>query len=251
MSQRYFIHYSYKGTRYHGSQSQPKVATVQDVLEDCLTKFCREPLKITAAGRTDAGVHAKAMWAHVDFKNFRPDANAVYRLNRFLPIDIALHSITKVRPEAHARFDAKSRSYTYKIVQEKAVFHYDFAHLEREPLDVELMNQACELLFEYHDFECFSKVHTDVNTFNCKIMKAIWVQNEDHLLFTIQADRFLRNMVRAIVGTLIRVGKHQTNLKQFRQIIESKNRSLAGESVPAKALILTKVEYPKDLFIND
>jgi len=247
--QRYFIKFSYKGTAYHGSQIQPNAISIQEVLEDRLSRMTRQEVKIVAAGRTDAGVHASEMYAHIDFKNFEPDEKFRFRLNGFLPKDIAVQSFNKVKADAHARFDAVARSYEYHITQEKNVFGEHTKHYIKQTLDVDAMNEASKVLFEYNDFEAFSKLHSDVYTFNCTITHAEWEVVGESLVFKISADRFLRNMVRAIVGTLLKVGKGQLDPQGLRDVIESKSRGNAGESVPAKGLFLTEVSYPDTVFI--
>lgn len=246
--QRYFIKFSYKGTGYHGSQIQPNAISIQEVLEDKLSRMLREQVKIVAAGRTDAGVHASEMYAHIDLNSFEPDEKFLFRLNGFLPKDIAVQQFLKVKEDTHARFAATARSYEYHITQCKNVFGYETQHYIKQSLDVDAMNRACEILFEYTDFEAFSKLHSDVFTFNCDIKEAIWERTSYGLVFKISADRFLRNMVRAIVGTMLQVGKGQLDIQGLRDVIESKNRGNAGESVPAKGLFLTKVSYPDTIF---
>lgn len=247
--QRYFIKFSYKGTAYHGSQIQPNAISIQEVLEDKLSRMTRSEVKLVAAGRTDAGVHAKEMYAHIDFESFEPDQKFIFRLNGFLPKDIAVQKFLKVESEAHARFDAISRSYEYHITQSKNVFAEDTQYYIKQNLDINAMNTACKVFFEYTDFEAFSKLHSDVYTFNCTIKEAFWEKTGDSLIFKISADRFLRNMVRAIVGTLLKVGKGQLDIQGLRDVIESKSRGKAGESVPAKGLFLTEVSYPDTIFI--
>jgi len=241
---RYFIKLAYKGTNYFGWQYQPDAISVQETLNKALSTLLRINIDILGAGRTDSGVHAKEMFAHFDYETEIDTEKLVYKLNSFLPKDIAVFEIIKVHDEAHARFDATKRTYEYHIHTKKNAFECDDSWYYSLPLDVEKMNEACKILFEYIDFECFSKTHTDVNTFNCKIFEANWEQNEDKLVFTISADRFLRNMVRAIVGTMINIGSGKVSLNDFRKIIESKNRGKAGFSVPAHGLYLTKIEYP-------
>lgn len=241
---RYFIKLAYKGTNYFGWQYQPDAISVQETLNKALSTLLRINIDILGAGRTDSGVHAKEMFAHFDYETEIDTGKLVYKLNSFLPKDIAVFEIVKVHDEAHARFDATKRTYEYHIHTKKNAFECDDSWYYSLPLDVEKMNEACKILFEYIDFECFSKTHTDVNTFNCKIFEANWKQNEEKLVFTISADRFLRNMVRAIVGTMINIGSGKVSLNDFRKIIESKNRSKAGFSVPAHGLYLTKIEYP-------
>ncbi len=240
---RYFIKFCYNGTNYHGWQSQPNAVTVQETLTNALATILNSPIELMGAGRTDTGVHAKTMFAHFDFENeFQPE-NIIHKLNSFLPKDIAVADIIPVHDTAHARFDATQRTYEYHMHTFKDVFGTDQSWYYQHRLDLEAMNKAAQLLLTHTDFECFSKVHTDVNTFICKINKAQWQQNENSLIFTIAADRFLRNMVRAIVGTLINVGLHKITLADFNQIIESKDRSEAGFSVPAHGLYLTEITY--------
>ncbi|MCZ8331468.1 MAG: tRNA pseudouridine(38-40) synthase TruA [Flavobacterium sp.] len=241
---RYFIKLAYKGTNYFGWQYQPDAISVQETLNKALSTLLKTNIDILGAGRTDSGVHAKEMFAHFDYETEIDIEKLVYKLNSFLPKDIAVFKIIKVHDEAHARFDATKRTYEYHIHTKKNAFKSDDSWYYSLPLDVAKMNEACKILFEYIDFECFSKTNTDVNTFNCKIFEANWQQNEDKLVFIIAADRFLRNMVRAIVGTMINIGSGKVSLNDFRQIIESKNRSKAGFSVPAHGLYLTKIEYP-------
>lgn len=241
---RYFIKLAYKGTNYFGWQYQPDAISVQETLNKALSTLLKTNIDILGAGRTDSGVHAKEMFAHFDYETEIDTQKIVYKLNSFLPKDIAIFDLIKVHDDAHARFDATKRTYEYHIHTKKNAFESDDSWYYSLPLDVEKMNEACKILFEYTDFECFSKTHTDVNTFNCKIFEANWKQNEDKLVFTITADRFLRNMVRAIVGTMINIGSGKVSLNDFRKIIESKNRSKAGFSVPAHGLYLTKIEYP-------
>lgn len=244
---RFFIQFSYQGTHYHGSQIQPNAISIQEVLEDRLSKMTRTQIRIVAAGRTDAGVHAKEMFAHFEMDHFEFDQKFLFRLNGFLPKDIAVQFIFEVAKDAHARFDATARSYEYHIARKKDVFGEFTTYFVKQDLNVELMNKACEILFQYTDFEAFSKLHSDVFTFNCDIKKAFWEVKENTLVFHITANRFLRNMVRAIVGTLLRIGKEQLTLEEFKAVIESKNRGNAGESVPAKGLFLTHVEYPESI----
>ncbi|MBM6499377.1 tRNA pseudouridine(38-40) synthase TruA [Flavobacterium macrobrachii] len=241
---RYFIKLAYKGTNYFGWQYQPDAISVQETLNKALSTLLKTNIDILGAGRTDSGVHAKEMFAHFDYETEIDIEKLVYKLNSFLPKDIAIFDLIKVHDEAHARFDATKRTYEYHIHTKKNAFKSDDSWYYSLPLDVAKMNEACKILFEYIDFECFSKTNTDVNTFNCKIFEANWQQNEDKLVFIIAADRFLRNMVRAIVGTMINIGSGKVSLNDFRQIIESKNRSKAGFSVPAHGLYLTKIEYP-------
>lgn len=240
---RYFIELAYKGKNYHGWQIQPDANSVQEELNKALSTVLREEINIVGAGRTDAGVHASQMFAHFDVSKSLED-NYLYKLNSILPDDIVINNLFLVDDEAHARFDAVSRSYEYKIWLGRNPFLLDSCwQIHSQELNVEAMNNAAKLLLNYTDFECFSKVKTDVFTFNCNITNAVWKQNGNELVFYISANRFLRNMVRAIVGTLIEVGLGKITEEDFRAIIESKNRSNAGMSAPAKGLFLTKVEY--------
>ncbi len=242
---RYFIVFSYFGKSYHGWQNQPNAITVQEVLEEAMSKLLREKIALVGAGRTDAGVHAKQMYAHFDFDGEVDSDVLVYRLNAFLPEDIAVSKLFPVEKNAHARFDAIERTYEYWIVQQKDPFHMHSAHYVKHPLDVDAMNQAAKLLLDHDDFECFSKSNTDVHTYLCDVKKAEWAVESDKLVFTITADRFLRNMVRAVVGTLLDVGIGKTGLGHVNEVLKGKDRSKAGASVPAKGLYLTKIIYPE------
>ncbi len=250
--QRYFIKLAYNGTRYHGWQIQPNARSVQEDLEKALTTVCRENIAITGAGRTDTGVHARMMIAHFDSTSETlDDPDFAYKLNSFLGRDIVIFDIRKVHAEAHARFDALSRTYHYCITRRKDPFAQETAWHFKYPLDVVKMNEACRVLFDYIDFTSFSKLHTDVKTNNCRIMQAEWQERGDELIFIVKADRFLRNMVRAIVGTLIEVGRDKISIEEFRQIIERKNRSEAGISVPAHGLFLVDIEYPESVSLAE
>lgn len=244
---RYFIQLSYNGKDYHGWQNQPNDISVQEVIEKALTTILKEDISIVGAGRTDTGVHALEMYAHFDTELLFNEEDLVFKLNSFLPKDIAVHDIFKVKPESHARFDAISRTYRYRIALTKNAFNFENTYFFTKPLDVDKMNEAANILFQYKDFQCFSKTNTDVKTYNCKIMKAEWYIEDDELSFVIQADRFLRNMVRAIVGTMINIGIGKMKVSDLHNIIRSKNRSEAGYSVPAHALYLINVEYLKDI----
>ncbi len=248
MKQRYFIEISYNGKNYHGWQVQPNVITVQEVLNDCLTKLLREQIHVVGCGRTDTGVHAKQMFAHFDFpKKLNNVSHVLSRLNSFLPNDIVAISLLEVEMDSHARFDASARTYEYFVAQHKNPFQEDLVYLVHNPINLEAMNQAAKHLFDFNDFTSFSKSDTQTKTNNCKIMQAYWEEREGLLVFTIQADRFLRNMVRAIVGTLLKVGLGKMSEEEFVRVVESKDRSEAGASVPAHALFLIEVIYPKDI----
>ncbi len=239
---RYFLELSYNGKNYYGWQVQPDVITVQEKLTKALSTILRETITIVGAGRTDTGVHASQMYAHFDTDKDLDD-NFTYKLNAILPNDIAIYKTIRVANDAHARFDATNRSYEYKIWLGRNPFLLDTSWQINYNIDVALMNEAARILFLYEDFECFSKVKTDVHTFNCTISRAEWKLEEKELTFYISANRFLRNMVRAIVGTLLDVGLGKISIADFKTIIESKNRSKAGMSVPAKGLFLTEVAY--------
>jgi len=247
---RYFIELSYKGTFFHGWQYQPNAISVQEKFEDALSKLLKTPHKITAAGRTDTGVHAKTMIAHFDTAvSFEPE-KLTYRLNAFLSENISVQKIYEVHPEAHARFDAISRSYEYYIHTRKDPFLDSGSYLVKEKLDVSAMNVAAKLLLEYTNFKCFSRSKTQVHTYNCTITHAEWKQHKHQLIFYITANRFLRNMVRAIVGTLLEIGKGKKSIEDLKNIIASQNRSEAGASLPAKGLYLTDVVYPKSTYLS-
>ena len=241
---RYFIKLAYKGTNYFGWQYQPDAISVQETLNKALSTLLKTNIDILGAGRTDSGVHAKEMFAHFDFEEAIDSDYWIPKLNSYLPKDIVIYSIFEVDAEAHARFDAIERTYEYHIHSTKDAFINDLSWYHFYPLNLEKMNQAAKILLEYTDFECFSKVNTDVFTFNCKIKNAFWQQKDNQLVFTITADRFLRNMVRAIVGTMINVGQGKIEPEHLRTIIESKNRSQAGFSAPAHGLYLTQILYP-------
>lgn len=238
----------YFGQAYHGWQRQPNALTVQQVVEEKLSTLFQKNIAVIGAGRTDAGVHARQLFLHFDIEH---DLNHefVFRFNSILPQDIASKGIFKVLPEAHARFDAISRSYEYYVVEEKNVFELNTAHFVHRSLKVYKMNEAAKILLEYENFKCFSKSRTDVFTYNCKISKAEWRREGNRLVFFITADRFLRNMVRAIVGTLLQIGLGKITVQEMHKIIKSEDRRNAGVSVPAHALYLTNIEYPKSLFI--
>lgn len=242
---RYFLHLAYNGAPFHGWQSQPNAVSVQETIEKAMTTILRSEIKITGAGRTDTGVNARSMFAHFDVDNKIADTRRfIMALNSLVGKDIAIYSVKEVSDDAHARFDATARTYKYFIGLQKSPFDYNFCWTPPFTLDVEAMNEAASHLFDYTDFTSFSKLHTDVLTNNCKIMYAKWEMEGEQLVFTIKADRFLRNMVRAIVGTLVDVGRGKITVDGFCKIIESKNRCSAGASVPGNALFLWNVDYP-------
>ncbi len=247
---RYFIYFSYDGAAYHGWQVQPNAVTVQQVLEESLAKLVRQPVPLVGAGRTDAGVNAACMVAHGDFLCEIDCEQLVYKLNKILPPDIAVSNVRRVKDDAHARFDAVSRRYNYRVVTAKSPFARRYACRVMPGVDFDAMNRAAEILYEYTDFTSFSKLHTDVKTNNCKVKYAAWRKvGENEWVFEIEADRFLRNMVRAIVGTLLLVGRGKMDVEGFRAVIENKARGEAGDSAPGEALFLVSVEYPEDIFL--
>ena len=248
---RYFLELSYNGKAYHGWQNQPNAISVQEVIEKVLSIILKKQTVIVGAGRTDTGVHALQMFAHFDTDLSFEEDDLLYKINSFLPKDIAILDIFKVNVEAHTRFDALSREYLYRITLKKNVFTFDEVYYLKSDIDIDKMNEASKILYQYKDFQCFSKSKTDVKTYNCKIMHAKWTVENNELHFVIKADRFLRNMVRAIVGTMINIGIGKIDINNLHEIIKSKNRSEAGFSVPAHALYLTKIEYPKEIKLNE
>lgn len=248
---RYFLHISFDGYAYKGWQIQPGVKTVQKTIEEAFSTILRREITITGAGRTDTGVHAKNYTAHVDLdfeKESSKVGQLVYKLNRILPPDIAIHGLERVNPEAHARFSALSRSYEYIICKKKNPFLINRAWRVEKELNVTLMQKITEKLTEFIDFQSFSKVNTQVSHYRCNIMKAGWYEAKDMLIFHITADRFLRNMVRAMVGTLVEAGLGKTSLEEFTEIVVSKNRSNAGYSAPGFGLYFMGAEYPSDIY---
>jgi tRNA pseudouridine38-40 synthase len=250
---RYFIKLSFKGTHYHGWQVQPNARTVQEIINQDMSLILGEKIEVTGAGRTDTGVHASVFYAHFDSlkSDLDNDANLIFRINSKLPKDIALYEIRKVKPDAHARFSAISRTYEYHIIRIKDPFVTEYAHYIYGDLDFESMNRAAELLTDVSDFTSFSKIDTDAKTNICKVMRADWYVDSAKIVFTITADRFLRDMVRAIVGTMLDIGFRRTAPDEFRSIIEVKDRSAAGNSAPAKGLFLTNIQYPEEIFLFD
>lgn len=247
---RFFLYIQYKGSHYHGWQKQPNALTVQQVLEDKIAVLLNRKVETTGAGRTDTGVHAREFVAHFDWDDdlINIKEHFIFKMNCLLPADIAVLDLRMVSVESHARFDAVSRTYEYHLTKAKDPFLTEYAWFYPWPLNLEKLNEACAILKEYNDFTSFSKLHTDVKTNNCIISFAHWGMNGNNIVFTISANRFLRNMVRAIVGTFIEIGKGKINVSDLRQIIEGKNRNFAGTSAPAHGLYLTKIEYPDSLF---
>jgi len=247
---RYFIKLAYNGKAYHGWQYQENAKTVQQVLEEALSTIFGDKIALTGAGRTDTGVHAREFYAHFDTKKSYSQSELeekVFKLNGFLPKDIFVSEIFRVDDDVHARFSALSRTYEYLITTRKDPFNDEKAWLVYGDIDIEMMNKGAAILLDYNDFTSFSKLHTQVKTNNCNVMEAHWERNDHLLVFTIKADRFLRNMVRAIVGTLVDLGKGRITLDELKDIIDAKNRSEAGMSVPAHALYLTAIEYDEGI----
>ncbi|MCB9201521.1 MAG: tRNA pseudouridine(38-40) synthase TruA [Flavobacteriales bacterium] len=243
---RYFIEFAYDGTNYFGYQIQPNQISVQEVLESKLSTLLRKEIKITGAGRTDTGVHAHQMFAHFDTENQIPN-DLGHKLNSFLPKDIVINDIFRVNDDAHARFDAEFRTYKYYISTKRNPFDYQFSYPIFQNLDVQEMQKSANKLLNHSDFKSFSKLHSDNKTTICNVTEAFFETNENQIIFTITANRFLRNMVRAVVGTLIEVGKGKINTNEFNEIINSKKRSEAGTSAPANALFLYKITYPNSI----
>ena len=241
---RYFLKLSYNGAPFHGWQVQPNAVSVQSTIEEALSTVLRENISIVGAGRTDTGVNARQMYAHFDYDKEIPDfGKLINSLNRLVGKDIAIYDIIKVADDAHARFDATARTYKYFVTHEKSPFLYPLSWHCPQSLDYEKMNEACEVLKRHIDFTSFSKLHTDVKTNICRIDYAHWQQEGEMMVFTITADRFLRNMVRAVVGTLVEVGRGKISVEEFEQIILKKDRCSAGTSMPPQALFLWKVDY--------
>ena len=246
---RYFISFTYRGTDFHGSQTQPNGNTVQAEMEAAFATILRTPVALTFAGRTDAGVHAEQMVAHFDVDKAVP-VNLGARLNNLLPNSIAVRSIVPVKDDAHARFDALERTYYYRITTKKDPFTYQYRTRVLPILDFTAMNEAAKCLLGRRDFASFCRAHTDVKTTICDVREAKWVQeNETEAYFVIRADRFLRNMVRAVVGTLFEVGKGRMTKEQFQQVIEAHDRCKAGHSAPAEGLSLVEIIYPQEIYL--
>jgi tRNA pseudouridine38-40 synthase len=243
---------SFEGTNYHGWQIQPNAFTVQQTVENALSLILSEKINSIGAGRTDTGVHAAMFCIHFDSvrNDIDLDKKLIYRLNNFLPSDIAIKSVRKVIPEANARFSALNRTYKYYIQKTKNPFKQLWSWHISYPLDVPLMNTACGILKEHSDFTSFSKLHSDAKTNICKIISAEWIEDDNEIVFTITANRFLRNMVRAIVGTMVDLGAGKISVEDFKTIIEAKDRCKAGMTAPAKGLFLTDINYPDDVFYN-
>ena len=248
---RYFIELTYNGKNYHGWQIQPNASSVQETINEALSTLLRKEITIVGAGRTDAGVHAAQMFAHFDIDSTIDTLEVTNRMNAFLPVDIVIKTLFLTDNEAHTRFNAVSRSYEYRICLGRDPFLIDTTwQIYQQELNIEKMNEAASMLLDYTNFKCFSKSKTDVSTYNCKISNSVWKKEGDLLIFHITADRFLRNMVRAIVGTLVEIGLGKKTKEDFIKIIESQDRKLAGFSVPAQGLFLTNVKYPAAILKN-
>ena len=247
---RYFIEISYKGTNYHGWQIQQNAISVQQVVQEKLNQLLSGSIEITGSGRTDTGVHAKQQFFHVDISHEINCEDFKYRMNAIIPRDIYIRSIRKVKSDAHARFDATSRSYDYVIVQQKDPFRLNQVYIYNQPLDLDKLNSASKILVGEHDFESFSKVKTQVNHFKCEVFCAFWKHEKDSYVFHIEANRFLRGMVRAIVGTLLLVSEGKIESDDIKKILVSKDRSKAGRSVPSDGLFLSNISYPDHIFEN-
>ncbi len=252
MKTRYFIFISYKGTCYHGWQLQPNSVTVQQKIDDALSVLLNEKVVTTGAGRTDTGVHARMFCAHFDCSasGLSDNNKIIFRLNGLLPPDISVGSIRKVLPDASARFSAISRTYKYYISKIKDPFFDGYSWFLHGNFNTEAMNESCGLLASYSDFTSFARLHSDTKTNICRIIDANWEETGNRLIFTIKADRFLRNMVRAIAGTMVEIGSGKLDLEEFDRIIRAKDRSRAGRSAPARGLFLTEIEYPEEIFLT-
>ena len=246
---RYFVELAYNGSKYHGWQIQPNAITVQEVLNKALSTLLNCEVNLVGAGRTDTGVHASHFVAHFNLeKELQDAANLVYKLNRYLSSDIRIDRILLVDNELHARFSAVARTYHYVISRNKSPFLDEFAWTYTRDLDLGQLKEASKVLMEYSDFTSFARLHADTKTTICELREAEWTVQNDYWIFKVTADRFLRNMVRAIVGTLMEVGSGKLSIKEFKAIIEGKDRSLAGQSAPPQGLFLSNIEYPQDLF---
>jgi len=249
---RYFAEISFKGTRFHGWQIQKNAISVQEVLNEKFSSILREEIQVTGAGRTDTGVHALYYVGHFDSRreNLHTDVSLLYHINQFLPHDISVYRILPVKNDAHARFSAISRTYEYRICRKKNPFLHEFAWMLHRELNLGAMQMACMYLTGKHDFSSFCKVHSGARTHICVVEEAVWTERDGMLIFRITADRFLRNMVRAIVGTMVEIGKESLSPAEMADIMEARNRSEAGESVPPQGLFLTRIVYPPDIFVE-
>ncbi len=247
---RYFLDIAYRGTAFHGWQIQPNASTVQEEINKALSTLLQDTVECLGSGRTDTGVHASQQIAHFDTDKDLDSDKFQYRLNALLPQEISINAIDLVKDDAHARFDAVSRSYKYHIHKSKSPFKTGLSYFFNRPVDSTLINEACELINGWQNFQAFSKVHTDVKTFDCTIHHIHWEESNDSHIFSVSANRFLRGMVRAMVGTLLEVGQNKMSIADLKSVLESGVRSNAGRSAPPEGLFLTAVEYPKDIYIN-
>ena len=245
---RYFIRFQYHGATFHGWQKQPNACTVQETMESALSHLLGKETEVIGAGRTDTGVHASEMWAHFDAENKLDEAQLTYRLNAFLPKSIAIFAIVRVKEDAHTRFSAVSRTYAYHIHFRKNAFLNDRSWHLRRPLDREALDEAAEVMKEFEEFSAFARSNDAASHHRCHIFDSMWEHRDDASVYTVKANRFLRNMVRAMVGTMIDVGMAKINSENLRSIIRSGDRRRAGESAPPQGLFLTHVEYPEDIF---
>jgi tRNA pseudouridine38-40 synthase len=245
---RYFLELSYNGTEFSGWQRQPNAPSVQETLEHALSLLTKRPAYLTGSGRTDAGVHAEQQFAHWDTEPIDAPETLVFKLNKFLPPSIAVYRLFPVAPDTHARFSATSRTYEYWITRRKSPFRTHLAYQFDLPLDLAAMNDAAAILLRHEDFQSFSRVHTEVNHFRCRLTQARWEARGDLLVFHVRADRFLRGMVRALVGTLLDVGLGKTTLANLEAILQARDRRRAGRAAPPQGLFLTSVEYPEGSF---
>ncbi len=246
---RYFIDIAYKGTRFHGWQIQPNAKTIQKEVEEAFSTLLKEQISMLGSGRTDAGVHAIQQIAHCDIQNEINFDDLTYKLNSFLDTDISINKIRKVKEDAHARFSATSRTYHYYIHGQKNPFKNERSYYFGPSLNLDLIKKGCEIIYDWKNFGCFTKVHTEVNHLNCDILYTQWFRKNNGHLFVIRANRFLRGMVRAIVGTLLEVGQTKMSIEELNLALMSGDRAKAGMSAPAEGLYLTRVEYPIEIFI--
>ncbi|MEO9805501.1 MAG: tRNA pseudouridine(38-40) synthase TruA [Reichenbachiella sp.] len=246
---RYFVDISYDGSSYHGWQIQNNARTVQGVLNEALSTILRTDISSIGSGRTDTGVHAIMQMVHFDHEKEIDADQLMAKLNSLLPKDIAINHLMRVKESASARFDAMSRGYVYKMHKHKSPFKEGQSYHFNQSLDLEQMNLCCDLIKKWEDFEAMSKVKTEVNNFNCEIFNANWEKHNDGTHFHVSANRFLRGMVRALVGTMLEVGQARMSISDFQKVLESKDRKKAGRSVPAHGLYLRDITYPKDIYL--
>lgn len=247
---RYFVDLSYRGTAFHGWQLQPNAHTVQAEVQDALSTILQKPMEVTGSGRTDAGVHAVQQVAHFDAELSMKTDQLIYRLNGLLPPEVSINAIQSVKPDAHARFDAGSRAYQYLIHQKKNPFKEGLSYYFPKALSAERIREALPIINSWKNFQAFSKVHTDVNHFDCEIFDLWWEETNDGYQFSVSANRFLRGMVRAMVGTLLEIGLGRMTYNELKAVLESGNRSLAGRAVPPHGLYLAAVKYPSSVYIE-